>query len=371
MHGASDRWIRASPPVLILALLAFLATTMIAVAGPVRSAVHWWQFEHHWREREYEQLTALRAGYTITKFEEALGAPVFRRLSDDERWEETTFRGRDYWVQAVARSGTGTTSYFAVTSCSLNFNPTFVLPDGSTITLNELRLSQVRLSDVFGRPYADYFAPAATANARFLDFAYGGNPANYKSFAWGYNDACLNLPGWTKGLNDDVFQAFGLDGTFQGLVPNGNAALENFRGTLFVNTYAESSPGDDFATGPRGFQVGVDRILIRTVTPEYQPRTDTLESSSRHDPFWDASIMGSRRMNAVARCFESPLQVSFSSIISGRDYGYAPDEEGVLGSCHTWVVRSSSLAAGSQGGRRTRNSNWRSSSRAAERLFHV
>jgi hypothetical protein len=245
--------------------VAFLMTTIITISGPVQDLRHWWVYEHNWREREYEKLTALRAGFTLTKFEEVLGAPVFRQTT--RRWAESSFQGRDYWVQAVWHRPTGVVHLYAVTSCSEAFTPTFVLPDGERIVLNRSTLASVRGGVLEGPATADYFAPGATANAHFIEFSYGGNPSNYKTHAWGYNDACLDLRDWysylppTRPLPARLFGA-----RYVGPTTGGGLELQAFRKRLPVNTYAETSPSVTLDQLRGRFQIGVDRLLIRTVS---------------------------------------------------------------------------------------------------------
>lgn len=100
-----DKWVRRSPPVLVLALVLFLVTTAGAVFDRGDDIWSWYQHRFEWRAHEYAKLHALRAGYTIATFEQVLGAPIFTRTSYDRRWAENTFRGRDYWVQAVSQRG--------------------------------------------------------------------------------------------------------------------------------------------------------------------------------------------------------------------------------------------------------------------------
>lgn len=272
-----DTWVRRNPLVLVLVLVAFLVTTTITVAGPVADGVHWYRVGRHWRAVEYGKLNALHAGFTVQRFEQVLGAPLFRRPSNNGRWVESSFQGRGYWVQTVSDHRTDEVALYAVTSCDTRFNPTFEIPDGTRVTLNGQTLADVRTSDGAQYTQADYFAPAATADAHFIDYAYGGNPSNYKSFGWGFNDACVNLPDWSEFLPRSDWP-FGFDGEYRGPAGSGGPELQAFRRRIPVNTYAETSPGaryDFFDQRERlfvPFQTGVDRILIRTVIqPSYGP----------------------------------------------------------------------------------------------------
>lgn len=264
--AAALRW----PGIVLVTFAALILSSVVTLTDSGKGVWGWYRDDVQWRDREYEKLNALRAGFTIHRFEEALGAPVFQRPSDDGQLVETTFQGRSYWVQAVADRARDEVVLFSVTSCSKDFNPTFRLPDDVPITLNASHLSDIGAQR--GSPggvLADYFAPAATANAHFVEFIYGGNPGNYKSFAWGFNDACLDLPGWGTFIRDPV-GLFGTDGGYKG--PAGVDSLQPVRERIPVNTYAETAPLADLKVIRRSFQIGVDRILIRTVThPSYEP----------------------------------------------------------------------------------------------------
>lgn len=271
-----DRWVRRSPPVLIVGLLLFLLASAADLGERVTAAWGWYDDRFEWRDDEYSKLQQLHSDLTLERFEEVLGAPWFRVASEDRRWMEHTFKGRDYWVQAVTRRGSGTVSLYAVTSCSESFRPTFHLADGTRITLNGSTLASVQPKLAFDLR-TDYFFPAATANMRFLEEAYGGNPGNYKGFVWGYNDACGDPPHLTQDEVDAVFdgetpQPGGLYGLRRSVTELA-VPLRSLRKRVVVNTFAEWGPTEYFRMGVP-FQVGIDRILIRTVRePFYE--TDT------------------------------------------------------------------------------------------------
>jgi hypothetical protein len=170
-----DRWVRHSPPVLIVGLVLFLLTTAGAVAGAVVTAKDWYDGHYRWRESEYSKLVQLHSDLTLERFEEVLGAAWFKTTPKDGNWVGYSFRGRDYWVQAVTRRRSSTVSLYAVTSCSTSFRPTFRLADATPITLNRSTLASVSLNSGFP-VQTDYFFPGATANARVLETHYGVIP---------------------------------------------------------------------------------------------------------------------------------------------------------------------------------------------------
>ena len=309
-----DHFIRQSTPVLLIGLFLFVVTTAGALLALGEAGWSWYDHKYRWRVAEYRRLNALHAGFTERKFEELLGTPAFYEISDDRRWSERTYRGRGYWLQTVARRGSNAVAFFAITSCSQSFNPTFRLPDGTRITLNKSTLASIDL------PFAtaDYFAPGATANAHFYDILSGGNPENYKSFAWGFNDPCLNMRRWDQFADVRTFGEFG--GSYQGPSEGGGAGIQAFRQKLPVNTYAETAPTVGFAEGARHFQVGPDRILIRTVT-------QVISTSYRGEPApapSDEDRFGARltaRQRVVAYCVSSPLRTAAFVIAGGSLYG--------------------------------------------------
>jgi hypothetical protein len=321
-----DAWLRNTPIVLILGLTAFLLTTVIAIGGSVTVAIHWYHKNHEWRQREYEKLADLRAGFTIEHFEAVLGEPVFRRSAvlvqpvfrgppRRENVEESTFEGRDYWVQSVSDAGTRSVQLYAVTSCSRTFNPTFVLPDSTRITLNRTTLARIHLSAGLAA-LANYFAPGATANAHFIDYASGGNPWNYKSFAWGYNDACVNVPTWADYIPNTDWP-FGGDERYFGRSAGGGPEIQAFRRRLPVNTYAETSPASGFdffrneGNENGNFQVGVDRILIRTViAPSYPPVDTSTIRTMKRPPVAIRRAYGAAGLQPVWRCLHRRLPPS-------------------------------------------------------------
>jgi hypothetical protein len=284
-----DAWVRRRTIVLMLILAALLLGAITDIRHEVQGVMRWYHEEKNWRDREYEKLTSMRAGFTLQKFEETFGAPVFRlpsRLpSGDKRFVESTFQGRDYWVQVISAHTTGAVLLYSVTSCSTKFNPTFPIGPGAAVTLNKSTLASV--TPDLPRLFSDYFLSGATANSYFYDFGYGGNPSNYKSYAWGLNDACLNLPHpgeYVTVSGPGLGMGFGGDGAYQGPTSAGGREVTRFRQRAVVNTYAELAPLLDIREIRPSFQVGVDRILVRTVVPG---PTDDLDES---EPFASSRV---------------------------------------------------------------------------------
>jgi len=217
------------------------------------------------REAEYATLTQLRAGINIAKFEEALGSAYFIRGSKDGAFIEKTFRGPgrsdpgarpDYWVQAVQDS-LGTVQLMAVTSCAPDFNPEFNGPAGN-YTLNKSTFASApdRMPTELR-----YLTSGATANSYYYDHYYFGNPGYYKDFFVGIDDAC------PEQLDDASLKVIFDTVKFGKPIPFKDAtdpAFKAFREKSIVNTYAETAPLARLADILAAFQIGADRILVRT-----------------------------------------------------------------------------------------------------------
>lgn len=269
----------------LLVLLA-LASGIIGAAGTVYAAGQctWDHYDDtfRWREQEYEKISKLRAGISIERFRELLGSPTFVRASQDGGLTESTFRGRDYWVQAI-HNPTGSVVLLAVTSCDEAFRPTFEIPDRIepkfSVTLNEMYLTDT--AEAPSRVH--YYVSGATANSYFYD-EYGlGNPGNYKTFFVGIDDACpareFDIDALTEGDRLTFYRSTSPMTLGPSISPDETPisdddyrAIERFREGSQPNTYAEAflvgtRQGEDISidTVLANFQIGVNRLLVRTV----------------------------------------------------------------------------------------------------------
>jgi hypothetical protein len=259
-----DARVRVWQPVVLVFLAAALIGAFFELArggDEVRRwAVHrWW-----WRSAEYRKLENLEAGMSLENFKASLGAPVFVRPSRYGRLIESSFRGRGYWVQTIS-DRTETVDLYAVTSCSDDFNPSFNFLNTSITLRRSVLAAPTSGPDAIGGfgVRAVYWTSGATANSHIFDMTYGGNPGNYKSYAWGLNDAC---PDWF-----DRFDSVPpLD--YQGAATTDDSRLQAFRRHAVVNTYAETAVQVDLKRMLASFQIGVDRLQTRTLEhPKPQP----------------------------------------------------------------------------------------------------
>ena len=111
----------------MLFLLASLVTASSVLTLAVLDVYDRYDRRFNRGERESAKLDKLRAGFDIETFRDVLGAPVFRRARRNGSLLESSFRGRDYWVQTISDKQ-GAVNAFAVTSCDENFRPTLVGP---------------------------------------------------------------------------------------------------------------------------------------------------------------------------------------------------------------------------------------------------
>jgi hypothetical protein len=204
----------------------------------------------------------------LQRFIAVLGEPVFARDSSGHRYRESTFEGRDYWVQAVSATD-GTVVEYAITSCNTGFNPVIPLRGtGSSVTLQKTPMIDVEHGE--GIP-TDYFV-SGTGGGRshFYDEDLGGNGSYYKQLAWGFNDAC---PQGLRELSSYISRGLVKVPFLYGPLNTEGSWVKRFRRTAIVNTFAETSPNVDFAdlnrltfgegSDPGGFEIGVDRLLTR------------------------------------------------------------------------------------------------------------
>jgi hypothetical protein len=230
--------------------------------------INWYQVKTtDWRIAEYGKLASLKSGYSFETFKEKLGAPLFQNPIAKTEYTDNIFRGRDYWVQVITDQDNRAMSY-AVTSCKLDFQPTFLFGEGGSaegrVTLNRSLFPEVMQHGLRGQAR---ITMGVTSNSYVFEFLYGGNPSDYKTYAWGMNDACPVSSGqladpwsaWRKWAFSRPPEK-GHDQAVNDL----DEEAQDLLSKSTVNTYAETAP---FIALPEVYsaEIGVDRILIRTV----------------------------------------------------------------------------------------------------------
>ena len=247
-----DDWVRHQPWVVLSVLLTLIVSSTMAIINYVITAIEWWNRHCRWQREEYRKLGKLYAGISAVVFESILGSPIFRRSSGE--FVEKSYRSRGYWVQSIEDSD-GSVILMSVTAFKKDFRPTFVIPSNNMkITLNKTTLADLDSVPNLSSGISDYFLSAATANSRFYDSYYLGNPGNYQTIWVGINDA---------GTWDRIDAMPGME-AFRGETSSARRRFSLFRSRTRINTFAVSGPG---ASCRWNFQVGVDRLLTRTLDP--------------------------------------------------------------------------------------------------------
>lgn len=252
-----DSWAQRNPVVWLVRRVSVVVSVVAILVGAGYVVHGWLNDEFRWRDHEYEKLAALHSDFTLARFVEQLGAPVFQRQSPNQKWTEYLFRGRDYWVQAISRIGSQTVGFYAVTACSREFGPEFRLPDGEVVALQRSTLASLR-HEAFEYMYTS----GASTRPSFIEFTGGSHAVNFKHFGWGFNGACsgaLPLAGGDFAMLSDF-----LGGKRGGIGDLSEDVLELGR-DITVNTFAEWGPTEGFfAAGgwPAGMSVGIDEIMI-------------------------------------------------------------------------------------------------------------
>jgi hypothetical protein len=253
-------WRERNPVIATLLFASAIVAALVVLADATINVVRFVDHQVLWRDEEYEKLERLKAGFSFEVFDETLGAPVFVR--DRGQVRERTYKGRDYWVQTVSGSD-GVVTLYSVTSCDEDFKPEFSIAGGSEngtsdskIQLHESEAGSVIADSTHTR--LNFFYSGATANSRFLTTWSSGNPSNYKAYAWGYTDPCEGdrLPPRVEALGDD--------GLFYGSVDEAPRSVRDFGNRVSVNTFAETAPLKSLSAAEGPFQIGPDRILVRT-----------------------------------------------------------------------------------------------------------
>lgn len=234
----------------MLILVLFISAS-VTIYGGVRGVISFVDDTFRWREQEYAKLRELRGGISIYRVNEVLDSqPVFVRESSDGTLTEASFKGHDYWVQAVY-DDVGTVKLIAITACDANFKPRFDSPMGSVV-LNESKFDVLREQPSFLR----YFIGAH--DFWFIGEYYGGNPSLYKNVLLGINESCPSLANHAVDLVSErhiyLDQELGppidpIDkrvaaGHRMAYDPD-NRLLAEFRANSVINTYAET----DILTG--------------------------------------------------------------------------------------------------------------------------
>ncbi|MFJ8133312.1 ETEC_3214 domain-containing protein [Streptomyces hydrogenans] len=191
---AGERFSSFTKRNVVLVAVFFLSNLLTAVSTLVTAVTVLRETGTDWRAAEYRKLRQLRAGYTLEKFRQELGPPVFRTpLEGGGPFVRNVYHPREeYWVEAISDKSNAAMTY-AVTTCDPAFRPEFFFggDDKTRIVLNENTLSDV-LPAEWERDQSLQLSFGGTRSTPQLAFHVfgGGGPSHYREFAWGLNDVC-------------------------------------------------------------------------------------------------------------------------------------------------------------------------------------
>jgi hypothetical protein len=266
-----DAWAKRNPTIVVVSLAAVLVAAVVTIVGAGKGIVGWYEDTFDWRAKDYARLTGLRAGFALPQFEHTLGTPLFVRIAPHTHLREETFRGHGYWAQTLSDEH-GSVVLYAVTACEPGFRPTFTLPpyEGKPAHVTLGQTVPAAVLSGFRRKLvkADYFLSTATADIYAYDVWAGANPGFYKTYVWGLNDACPGFYRYLEGLRRRRLIPGYAESHYSGYVASAGPAIMRFRSKVPANTYAETEPLNYLFELGKGVHIGVDRILVRTVTGE-------------------------------------------------------------------------------------------------------
>jgi hypothetical protein len=266
-----SRWWRRLPAsISVGAAVVGIVGGLIVIFSAAINVVRWAESHLDWRAREYATLTSLKAGFDVRYFEDQLGHPVFTRRTG-HGFAEYTFRGRDYWAQAIAHRGAVET--YSVTSCDPDFRPTFDIPSeprSFEVTLRSTKLGDTAVPDL------SYEYDQGANVYYFFDGFYGSLPGHYKNYLWGAITTCGG-PGVVEGFSPTLRRR----PLLRGSVADMPRSLRAWRSTVTINTFVETSPSVSLQS-PRPpyalvlgryhhFYLGTSPVLWRSVSSEPFP----------------------------------------------------------------------------------------------------
>lgn len=249
---------------------------LIAAVVTIGTALHWvagqYDRQFRWADRTEKMLEALRPNVTAEEFDERLGQPRIVTPSESRNTTQRLYQGGGYWVQAVVDLN-GTVLWFAVTVCSSRLRPSWRVWNGHDAYI-EIKLQETHVVEAFDLVPTGYQwnIPEATANEFIFALYYGGNPTNYQTYAWGYNDACLGEVVYDGALtlaerdalrehNSSGYEGDGPPQIVERLPDDLDKIFRRARSNTFA-MFGIRQPTEDLRNE---FQIGADRILTRTL----------------------------------------------------------------------------------------------------------
>jgi len=249
-------WLNHNPFVVLLAVCVILISSFFTIFDGGKRIVDFYVRNFKWQIIEEKKINSLSASISIENFINILGTPLFKREPSyvKKEYEEYTFKGRGYWVQAIT-DRMGSVVLYAVTACDDNFRPIIY---NSPLSKNiVLRVSNFEVGD--GNSIGYYFR-GVTANSYAFEESYLANPGNYQTVFYGLNDICIN--------DADELSALPFGCGYDEEVECPQGEMKEFRVNHYINTFAVSAPfisAENLFSAAEyaGLQIGVDRVLVR------------------------------------------------------------------------------------------------------------
>jgi hypothetical protein len=180
----------------------------------------------------YRQVAQLGANLSLEEFQLILGTEGFHAVVGD--YVEYTFVQPDFYVYALLDSNE-TVVLYCVTTQNDAFKPIFRYWDGSEYRYVQLGISTFAdLGNHFGS--IGGFISGATASSRYYELLNLGNPSNYQTYVFAWNDAPEIEPNLGPLYLEEVNDAMEMDPTLS------NPVIDQFRQINTVNTFGMTAP---------------------------------------------------------------------------------------------------------------------------------
>jgi len=215
------------------------------------------------KKRMLELVTSFKAGSNFAHFKSELGEPSITSSfkSGDSELREDVFVMPNFYIVTYTDTN-GKVVFYAATTRLKSFAPSFVIPsmqkdvEDTKVTLGKTRFSSLPFSDKFishvtynkerGEYSTDwdgnYVYLCGAHDFFYYERYYFGNPGNYQTFYFGLNESGYGkMPECVDGADGQIKESR----------------------DFIINTYAESSPGEDKINFPHQENLGVSYNDVR------------------------------------------------------------------------------------------------------------
>jgi hypothetical protein len=246
--------LKSSPLFILFSLFIVLLSSLLTISTSFALIVRFYRRTIGYKRSLYKDLSRLAAGVSIEFFQSILGPHVFKRQKND--MTEYLFANNSFYVQAITNRDDSVAAFFVTTRKGI-FHPILILGPYSLNQKSVLaQLGKTRfisLDEKFGCGPSSVFYTIGARRFSYYETWYFGNPGNYQTFIFGFNDA---------GYGD--FFCPGLPIVKQGDISAGDPDVIQFRRRTIMNTYGVTAPlaPDDILNT---FWVGADLDRVRVL----------------------------------------------------------------------------------------------------------